>query len=165
MTARRNISLRDELKARMDATTEPVNWSGVAAKAFDDQLPVASLEKSMAQIVDRLRVSRHAYAMKEPEVEVEVDRYGEGLLAGIRWASDSAEWPRLVQLEHIAGALQPDDWDSLPGLVEGVQRAVAGEAPGAFWSALGLEEQPPARCGQGFCDGALTILGEVQKLF
>ena len=38
MSARMNISIPDDLKARMDALGESVNWSKIAARAFQDKL-------------------------------------------------------------------------------------------------------------------------------
>lgn len=165
MTARMNISLPDELKDRMDALKEPVNWSGVAAKAYLDkleELDPTPREITMAEVVERLRASRSAH-VTEPAVEPSVDRYGEGLIAGMAWAREVAEWPALMQLERIAGSAAPSQWKEEGDLVEAVQDAVAPDDRASFWQERADNPAPPTRYIHGFTDGALTILEEVKK--
>jgi hypothetical protein len=165
MTARMNISLPDELKGRMDALQQPVNWSGVAAKAYQEkleELDPTPKEISMAEVVERLRASRSEY-VTEPAFEIATDRYGEGLVAGMAWAREAAEWPALMQLERLAGSIAPSKWETDEDLVEAAQLAIAPDGHEVFWQARAGEPTPPARYIHGFTDGALTILDEVKK--
>jgi len=165
MTARMNISLPDELKDRMDALREPVNWSGVAAKAYErklEELDPTPKEFTMAEAVERLRASRETY-VTEPAFEIAADRYGEGLIAGMAWAREAAEWPALMQLERIAGSASPSQWEKDVNLAEAAQNAIAPGDCEAFWQERAEEPAPPARYIHGFTDGALTILDEVKK--
>lgn len=165
MTARMNISLPDELKARMDALKEPVNWSGVAAKAYQEkleELDPTPREVTMAEAVERLRASRAAY-VSEPAFEIAADRYGEGLIAGMTWAREAAEWPALMQLERLAGSTAPSQWEQDDDLAEAAQNAIAPADRATFWQERADEPAPPTRYIHGFTDGALTILDEVKK--
>lgn len=88
MMARINISVPDELKARMDACGESLNWSQVATAAFEEALDRLSSQ-------DREGVSKEiAEALKQaPGVAVEVlgrllgtrfPQLGHGLTQGLR---------------------------------------------------------------------------------
>ena len=159
MTARMNISLPDELKIRMDAVAEPVNWSGVAAHAYErhlDDLKTAHQEKSMAEVVERLRASRGAMAQDH-------DRYGEGLIDGMRWARESAEWMSLERLDGVCGDATASEWELRDDLLGRSQAALSETEPEVFWVTHAGEKNPPPRFVHGFCDGALTVFEEVKK--
>lgn len=93
MSVRTTISLPDDLKARMDAVQEPVNWSAEAAKCFERLLgEIASRkkEKDMSDVIARLRASKR---------DAEDDHYRLGYDAGKRWAEHHATY---TQLERAA---------------------------------------------------------------
>ena len=168
MTARMNISLPDDLKTRMDALAQPVNWSGVAARAYEaklEELAPASSELSLAAVAERLRASREEFQRQQrPEPEPNPDRYGEGLLAGMSWGRESSEWVQLIQLQSLCGTAGPTDWQPKSPLIEEAQLALSGQDRATFWTQHAGEAEPPARFVHGFVDGALTIFESVQKL-
>src|SRR4051812_13093986 len=60
-TIRTNISVPQELKARMEAVAEPVNWSSVACEAFESKLAEITARRGardMREAIERLRASR-----------------------------------------------------------------------------------------------------------
>lgn len=94
-TTRSNLSIPVELKARMDAVDEPVNWSAVACRAFE--LKLAEIDsrrevKSMDDVINRLRASKQ----QSDEVVHE-----EGHEAGRQWAMTRAEAIELERLEEL----------------------------------------------------------------
>src|SRR5262245_14260814 len=89
---RTTVSIPQDLKARMDAVSEPVNWSQVAVRAFEDKLAeIASRkkEKTMSDAIQRLRASK---------LKGDDRRYREGHEAGWAWARDVAEAEELRRL-------------------------------------------------------------------
>lgn len=77
--ARRTISIAVDLDKRM-SRIEDVNWSRVAADAFEKklgELAAKKVEKNMDDVIQRLRAER---------IEHEEGMAGEGLDAGKKWA-------------------------------------------------------------------------------
>ncbi|WP_422032193.1 hypothetical protein [Roseovarius sp.] len=95
--ARMNISIPDELRARMDEV-EIVSWSGVAARAFELEVNKRKRITDMdhAQIVDRLKAS---YA-----VTAEAD-FNTGHEDGVKWAAKEAEADQLMWLSETDDAV------------------------------------------------------------
>jgi hypothetical protein len=94
-----NISIPDDLRKRMDKAnkTEDVNWSQVAAGAFEMKLAeIASrkVERTMDDVVQRLKASKLESSSKDEK---------EGKEAGFEWAKKHAEWPELVRLNKLWG--------------------------------------------------------------
>lgn len=92
---RMTISVPHELKARMEAVEEPISWSAVACKAFENELASHIKKrgaKDMSDVVNRLRASKRA---------AEGRGYQEGYGAGERWAKDDAEAVALERLEYF----------------------------------------------------------------
>ena len=89
--ARMNISIPDQLKDKMDAIGS-VNWSALAAEVFERQVRKSRKVDAMniEQIYERLEASYE-------ESEVAVGE--EGHMAGVSWASETAE---AMELEWIA---------------------------------------------------------------
>jgi hypothetical protein len=93
--ARTTISIPDDLKDRMDRVKEDVNWSGIAADAFESKLNDIArkrTEKSMETVIARLRASK---------IEAGLDLYTLGHKDGIKWASEVAEYAELRRLERF----------------------------------------------------------------
>jgi hypothetical protein len=94
---RTTISIPQDLKRRMDAVEGQVNWSAVAAFAFEEKLAeIASRrkEKSLDDVIQRLRASR---------LRSDNSNYRAGEEAGERWAEREAE---AEQLKNLADFLQ-----------------------------------------------------------
>jgi hypothetical protein len=87
----------------MDAVKEPVNWSAVACRAFEDKLAEISIkkeEKGIDDIIQRLRASK-------PDLI-----YQQGQEDGRRWASQQAEYEDLLRLEQLhARKRAAGDWE------------------------------------------------------
>jgi hypothetical protein len=89
---RTTISVPRDLKRRMDAAKEPINWSAIACRAFEEKLAEIATkkeEKTMADIIQRLRATK-------PDLI-----YQQGLADGRRWASEQAEYEDLLRLERF----------------------------------------------------------------
>jgi hypothetical protein len=94
---RTNISLPRELKKRMDAVQETVNWSAVASQAFEAKL--LELEstkgvKTVQDMIERLRATRKKATKKDYEAGKEL---------GQEWAKSYAT---AKDLEHIEKLLK-----------------------------------------------------------
>jgi len=99
----RAVSISAELDKRM-RQAKSVNWSEVARLAFErklGELAGVKKEKSMADVIDRLRASQQKKASQ---------MYKDGFRAGREWAEDYAEVGQLERLD----SLQSDagnDWE------------------------------------------------------
>ena len=92
-TVRTTISVRRDLKRRMDKVKEPVNWSGLAADAFERKLAEIETKKenpAMSKVIERLRVSKR---------ESESEDFQNGWNYGKEWAEECAEVSELKRLE------------------------------------------------------------------
>jgi hypothetical protein len=90
---RMNVSVRREIKARMDAASASVNWSSVASQAFEAQLLKLESQREVAtmqDVIDRLKAAA--------EIE-ENEEYQAGREAGERWAKEDATPKQLQRLE------------------------------------------------------------------
>ena len=58
--ARVNVSVPDEMKERMDALGDRVNWSEAARAAFEREIAAATMpvDPNLDQVIERLRVSK-----------------------------------------------------------------------------------------------------------
>ena len=94
IVARVSIYISDELKARMDAVGEAVNWSEIARPAFLSA--VANHEhrrtQTMTTAIERLRTSKEKYLDEMTEF---------GRERGQRWARDHAEWAELKRVADL----------------------------------------------------------------
>jgi hypothetical protein len=83
------------IKAKMDKVKEPVNWSALACRAFEDKLAeIASRKenKTMSDVVQRLR----ATLRKQKSVDYQVG-YG----VGRAWAERVADVAELFRLDKL----------------------------------------------------------------
>lgn len=89
---RTTISVPRDLKRQMDAVKQPVNWSALACRAFEEKLADIATkkeEKTMFDIIQRLRATK-------PDLI-----YQQGHADGRRWASERAECEDLLRLERL----------------------------------------------------------------
>jgi hypothetical protein len=171
---RTNVSIPADLKRRMEKAKEPVNWSALAAEAFERKLSELEIKKEnpvMAGVIERLRASKQ---------EAESQEYKTGWDAGKKWAEKYAEVPELRRLEtwlddsdieqggrydlvfpeinafdaaeHLAFAIRPDD-QSRSGAKEFWENAVD--------EALRDEIAQP-ECLRGFVEGAIDVWNKVK---
>ena len=101
-----NISIPRDLKARMDAVSEPVNWSQTAAQAFEAKLLELESRKrevgKMADVIARLKAAAELEANEE---------YQAGHEAGQRWAKEDATPKQLHRLtDHIESSRGSVSW-------------------------------------------------------
>ena len=97
---RTTISVPRDLKKRMDKVSEPVNWSGIACRAFEIHLGETAAKKEhkeMSDVVQRLRASRK---------ETDSDWFRKGRMCGERWARNYASYDELVR---VAAVSEDDD--------------------------------------------------------
>src|SRR5262249_27213905 len=97
-TMRMNISIPADLKQRMDAVTEPVNWSAIAADAFRVHLHKVAARRAnidMKTIIERLKTSKQLS---------DDASLSDGERDGRDWAARQAE---AIQLQRLERARDP----------------------------------------------------------
>lgn len=168
---RTTITLPPELKARMDSIDQPVNWSNVAAAAFEDQLANLASRKedlTISEVVARLRASKRDTADK---------KYRWGYDAGVAWASKGASFTDLDKLDINCGALKEPDWVQFASSSENLTVAdhfLLRFDPINFDDELDRQSWWTARTNdpdsmsdrsfvQGFAEGALSIWRQVKS--
>lgn len=112
--AKINLYIPDDLKARMDAAADAINWSEVARPAFTAALAAYEhrKERNMDTAIERLRASKH---------EAEQADKTDGRSDGRDWAQDFAEYPVLkrlyatdpFQIDHDEGAVFKALWGAV----------------------------------------------------
>jgi hypothetical protein len=171
---RTTISIPPDLKARMDAVDEPVNWSAIACQAFEAKLAEITKRRGamdMKEVAMRLRVSKR---------KNEAVQYQEGFEVGRRWAMNQAEADELERLADLHLHAQTiREWQTLfyeyrndaSSAAERLAKVILGEdgEPGRaeareFWeNVLGKREAAvPSEFVRGFAEGALEVWDEVQ---
>ena len=174
-TVRVTVTVPKDLKARMDAVEESINWSAVASRAFDQTLSDLNSRKGVRKVEDvinRLRASKRKH---------EASQYQEGFQVGRAWAEQSAEASELMQLAAI------DDEDFWKGDLghDGLGPFNPGEAfvfiirpnsgggrpeANCFWheeAPVGGDEEPEVFMAdpeyvRGFAAGAVELWEEVK---
>jgi hypothetical protein len=165
--ARMNITVPAALKARMDAVGGGVNWSAVAARAFEAEVRSHEALKEGATMDD-------VFARLEASEEgCDQEDLIEGKKAGRAWAckdASASELRRLARfMDTTAGG---NDWDWSGGDASGIAHTVLtamtpGDRPSRqdseeFWeSALG-DRYPEGPLLQGFCEGAVSVWQDFQ---
>lgn len=100
--ARVNIYVPDDLKARMDAAGDNVNWSDIARRVFLEAVTNIEhrKERTMSTAIERLKASkeRHVNQMSES-----------GREHGTAWARDKAEYDQLARICDIS-VNDTDEW-------------------------------------------------------
>lgn len=164
MNIRTSVSIPTSLKKRMDATDVPVNWSRVAALAFEQKLSEISSKaklNDMQQVIERLRASR----MKSDD-----QLYTNGVKSGRIWATRYAELVELEKLNEIWNG--GDDWQEDKHSRSSASRILEAMNPNKyeadvplqceFWSQHGESDYPKYEYVRGFCDGALEVYNSVK---
>jgi hypothetical protein len=168
---RTNISLPRDLKARMDAVKEPVNWSAIACTAFERKLAEINARKEDATMVDVIT------RLQAAEGEDRDVARQEGRRAGERWARKLA---RPKQLRRLANILEGGPFTSIAERLELWMNKGTSGIPsylcahindsatncGDFWSStLGADAEqiadPPFALG--FIESALDFWETVAK--
>jgi hypothetical protein len=96
--ARMTITMPDILKKQMDEVAEKVNWSNVAARAFEKKLgeiAARQIEMDTRSIIQRLRKTK-----MENEDADQADR-NDGYQCGKKWAERRAEYGELEKLHRV----------------------------------------------------------------
>jgi hypothetical protein len=149
--AKLNIYVPDDLKARMDAVGDDVNWSEVARPAF--QAAVANDEhkkgQNMDTAIERLRASKAESTQSDQS---------EGRSAGRIWAENNASYR---VLNHLWRAR--DKIDDHPMKV--LQQAIDPRDdldPESFCDWMGFHGSETDVYLSGFLSGALEFFAEVR---
>lgn len=166
---RTTISIPQDLKRRMDKAGPDVNWSAIAAAAFEAKLAeiaAKKVKKNMDDVIQRLRASNQ---------ENEAQSYKEGFKAGQEWAKDYAEAADLKKLSKFREPLSSHEWelqfvndDYNPPVSDRFIKIVWPDADedAEFWAgAIGEDFVYQADDGEfvhGFADGALNVWDEVK---
>jgi hypothetical protein len=172
---RTTITVPAELKARMDAVDEEVNWSAVACAAFDQKLAEIIKRRGVKDMKDAITRLRASYE------KLGSDRYQQGHEAGQEWAKSEAEADQLEGLLHNREALGNDWWQNFEPQVqsawgpdEQVFFWVCPEDDGdrhaaeEFWDAITRGDRV-LNCDpnyvRGFAEGAIKLWTEVKDQF
>jgi hypothetical protein len=173
-TYRTTISIPQDLKVRMDAVADRVNWSAVAARAFEAEL--VRVEMQRRETMSKEDVIRR---MKAAGVEESEQEKAEGVAAGRAWAEREATPGELRRLQRYCDSIGNDWWqiigrDDTSAYSPG-ELIYFGFHPGddkdrdaaeAFWeSAIGEGYEGRMTDGDfldGFVDGALAVWSEVR---
>ena len=157
---RRNVYVSEDLQARMDDAGGPVNWSGVAAAAFEAKLAELEVGKevsTMTQVIERLKASKADCENKERQ---------HGHAAGKRWAKTRASWRELRDLvtktDDDFWALYADRdfaWEIATFIDQGTSPSNRAD----FWEAWSGDKQPSQDWLVGFCEGAQEIYNAVKR--
>jgi hypothetical protein len=181
--ARTTITVPPDLKARMEAVEESVNWSAIACQAFEQKLAQITKRRGardMKEVVARLRASKE---------RVGNELYRRGIEVGKAWAMNHAEADELARLSEFYRECESSSWGwdgffALPesasayGNGERIAFAILGEdydgvrtAAEEFWDrATEITRDRWRQEGelidrffvQGFADGALQIWSQVE---
>ena len=163
---RMNISVSDELKARMDKV-ECVNWSAIACQAFSEKLAtlLAGKVKNMQDVIQRLKASKQM---------TDNDTAKRGFAEGQDWAKQHAE---AIQLKQLSEARDRNhDWSfDVGGSAYGpaerfffiIDPAADGDREQAvdFWQQIlgdDAEQLTESEFVQAFAEGAMNIWAQVE---
>jgi hypothetical protein len=172
---RMNISVPRDLKARMDAVSASVNWSAIAAPAFEAkllELEAKGNPKSMQEVIARLKAADEADANEERQKGREV---------GERWAKRGARPRQLRRLDELISN-SPYELEvcllgfdkHVYGIAGGLYRAIHGRqndieniAVETFWENIvgenGRDRMEDLDFASGFCEGALEVWDQVRS--
>jgi hypothetical protein len=151
-----SIYVSDALKERMDAESKPVNWSQVAAAAFDAKLIELGSRReigSMTEVIERMRASK---------AELENAEVRAGQAAGVRWAKSHATWGQLRDL--VRRTSEDGFWDDARGerslsldVYDTIDRSASARDAEEFWTTWADDENPSVDWLGAFCDGASEV--------
>lgn len=93
-----NISLPDELKARMDDDRRQMSWSAIARNAFELELKsTRETGGDMSAVIERLRASKQ---------KMEEEQRPEWVERGRQWVMDYAEYEEARQVAELAAEVR-----------------------------------------------------------
>jgi hypothetical protein len=176
-TVRVNISVPIELKARMEAVAEDMNWSAVACRAFEQALAEIIARqgaKDFQDAVTRLRASKRT---------TRSGRYKDGFALGQDWAKSTAEAEELERLEDFRVKCTDHEWgaffdrrkDDAYGPCGHLLFVISPDSDGdrhasrTFWEETIGDELVAEDLMwkgdfvRGFAEGALAVWGEVKR--
>ncbi len=173
-TTRTTISVPVELKARMDAVSEPVNWSAVACRAFERKLAEHIKSRGvndMQDVIQRLQASKRRYQEEATQA---------GYDEGAKWAREQAEYDELRNLFMAPNGTSMifsidtffttgsgDAYCSAERFVFVIRPELDGDRQAArdFWGAIfgDIADLPQDELVIGFASGALDVWGLVQS--
>jgi len=161
MSIRTTISLPEDLKARMDAAAETVNWSAEAAKCFERVLgEIASRKatKELSDVVSRLRATR---------IDEEDETKAEGFQLGQKWAQHVAtyrELERATAIDRNETLRMGEAWCIADVVAFEISPRAADSGDSAeFWERAGisLDTANDVTFLEGFLDGVDEIWEQV----
>jgi hypothetical protein len=161
--AKLSVYVPDALRERMDAVGE-VNWSKVAATAFEKEVLKLERSRAMGDVIERLRASRNNVDFEERQA---------GAAEGREWAERRAEYDELQRLAEI---LQSEwDFEDAPGgafsASEHLACAISGvdtdrRTAGDFWEHVGhgYDNPPYGRPAylRAFAEAAVEVFEQVR---
>jgi hypothetical protein len=169
------ITVPADVRRRMSAVKEDVNWSALACRAFEDKLAEIAARKEskvMNDVVERLRASLRAKQGVS---------FNDGYEHGRKWAENVATAAELTRLQTFQertrakaqlywerefwSEYQNPRWIALVGEIQDDKNLRPGMAQ-AFWeSLLGQVSQKPSDGDflRGFVEGAVDLWAKVQK--
>jgi hypothetical protein len=112
---RTTISIPLELKERMDAVTDQVNWSAIAARAFEAKL--FEIQSRRGQTMNKADIVKRLKATKEQEREEEFE---DGKKAGREWAQSDATAKELERLDKYITNTEDDWWTTTDSASRGL---------------------------------------------
>lgn len=174
---RTTISIPQELKDEMDAVTEQVNWSAIAARAF--QAKLVEIRSRKGKSMSKEDVVKRLKAASEVEEEQE---YEAGKKAGREWAEQTATPKELRRLRRYFQCYEGQQaywWDidaNWSGPYGALEKFVLAARPetirddhevfGFFWEeALGEFDEwiNDPDFFHGFGDGAMEVWQDVKN--
>lgn len=159
-SVRTTISIPGALKARMSAVQVPVNWSHVAAMAFEVRLGELAHQvgvSDMSSVVERLRASK----VKSENAEFET-----GQKDGRRWAEQRGSWAALRDFSTLLAGWNDGDWESLGGTGWLIPKKIDADATNddalSFWNLRRGQPLPSDQYVRGYFDAVLEVFEEVR---
>jgi hypothetical protein len=165
---RQTISISIELKQRMDEVSDQVNWSAIAAAAFEKKLEDIAAEqrkeKTVEDVIRRLR----------PSQVQEDDPYAAGKKVGDQWgrnfATENEMFNLILEYTRFRGAYfqnkLPADTSWADSLYFLMDDKYAGNhaASQKFWAKLGVtkEKQRSAYFMGGFADAVVELWRQIE---
>lgn len=146
----------DDLKTRMDAVGEALNWSAVAQRAFREAISTHHVEKDhsdMENVIERLRASKERFEAAELEA---------GKRAGSQWAKAKAEYHELAAVADFDVDDYEGDLDS-----DAFERLIDPEGEvyprdwQDFWKRHYSHGTPSDSFIRGFIEGATEVYNEI----
>ena len=142
-----NISLSDDLRARMDSVSG-VTWSQVAAKAFELEVNSKTMGKDndMTAAIKRLRASRQ---------KAEQEDRASGLDEGKKWAMEHADWVDLDAIAKMEGNTYDDLQEALSNWCNDINEEIFGREA--------RDQQASDAYVGGFIEGAMLVHDAVEQ--